>query len=91
MEISAKIDSTLVAHTDRCWSVDWSPDGQFRVQKATFKITIAKFSIIVCPYEKSNCSFCISAIIIGPIVITMKYLSAVITNLIETSFYLHAF
>ena len=28
MELTAKVKRTLNAHTDRCWSVDWSPNGQ---------------------------------------------------------------
>jgi len=28
MELTAKISHTINAHTDRCWSVDWSPNGQ---------------------------------------------------------------
>ena len=28
MELSARIETKLEAHSDRCWSVDWSPNGQ---------------------------------------------------------------
>ena len=28
MEVNLKIIENFSAHTDRCWSVDWSPNGQ---------------------------------------------------------------
>ena len=28
MEVNLKIVENFPAHTDRCWSVDWSPNGQ---------------------------------------------------------------
>lgn len=28
MEVNLKIIENFAAHTDRCWSVDWSPNGQ---------------------------------------------------------------